>query len=502
VKPTVTLRRALDDPGLLGSILAGPSWGAWRTLLIAAMGETLNADERVVFERLTGRPQEPLQRVEEFWGCVGRRGGKTRSAATLAVFLAALCDHRDNLVVGERGRVIFIAANQRQASVAFDYACGIFDALPMLAQLVTNRTADTLSLSNGIDLEVRASSFRGLRGVTAVAVLGDEVAFWNVDDAANPDTEILNAVRPALATTGGPLICISSPHARRGEMYATHKRHFGPAGDRLILVAQGASRDFNPSLPQAVVDRAFERDAAVASAEYGGQFRADLEAFISREVVEAAVDAGVHERPPLEGVVYHGFVDPSGGASDSMTMGIAHCENRVLTLDATRERKPPFSPEAVVADFATLLNRYRISTIRGDRYAGEWPRERFAQHGITYIPADRNRSEIYTDVLPELNSKSVALLDNPRIVAQFVGLERRTSRGGKDQIDHAPGSHDDLVNSVAGALLLTKPSAFEQEIPIFGGPVFSPLPDSFAGGWENPATISRLQRGRDPWAAT
>ena len=48
----------------------------------------------------------------------------------------------------------------------------------------------------------------------------------------------------------------------------THRKHFGPDGDPLILVAQGASRTFNPSLPQPVVDRAMERDAASAHAEY------------------------------------------------------------------------------------------------------------------------------------------------------------------------------------------------------------------------------------------
>ena len=36
----------------------------------------------------------------------------------------------------------------------------------------------------------------------------------------------------------------------------------GERGDRLILVARGASRDLNPSLRQAVVDRAMERDPA------------------------------------------------------------------------------------------------------------------------------------------------------------------------------------------------------------------------------------------------
>jgi hypothetical protein len=33
-------------------------------------------------------------------------------------------------------------------------------------------------------------------------------------------------------------------------------------------------------------------------------------------------------------------------------------------------------------------------------------------------------------------------------------LERRTARSGRDSIDHAPGAHDDIANSVAGALLL------------------------------------------------
>jgi hypothetical protein len=45
MKPRVTLRQALDDPSLLGAALAGPSWHAWRSLLLAAMGESLQPDE-------------------------------------------------------------------------------------------------------------------------------------------------------------------------------------------------------------------------------------------------------------------------------------------------------------------------------------------------------------------------------------------------------------------------------------------------------------------------
>ncbi len=46
------------------------------------------------------------------------------------------------------------------------------------------------------------------------------------------------------------------------------------------------------------------------------------------------------------------------------------------------------------------------------------------------------------------------MIDVPRLHAQLAGLERRVARGGRDSIDHAPGGHDDLANSAAGALVL------------------------------------------------
>ena len=125
-----------------------------------------------------------------------------------------------------------------------------------------------MELTNGITLEVRPASFRKLRGPTYIAVIADELAFWYVDVAyANPDIEILNAVEPGLATTGGPLILASSPHARRGVLWEMFRRHHGAGGDPLILVVHGASRTLNPSLPQRVVDRALEKDRTRATAE-------------------------------------------------------------------------------------------------------------------------------------------------------------------------------------------------------------------------------------------
>lgn len=460
MKPLISMREALADPQLLGGALPGDSWAAWRVLLIASMGEALTDEERVIFTALTGRDVEPLEPVDEFHGVVGRRGGKTRAAGTLAAYAGCLCDHSEVLAPGERGSIPILAASTVQAERAFQATVGVLEYSPVLRDHIEGMTADTLRLNTRIDVQVRPANFRTIRGVTAVAAIADEVAFWMIEGTSNPDTEILNALRPALATTQGPLWVISSPYARKGELYTTWKRHYGQDGDPLILVAKGPSRAFNPLLAQKVIDRAYERDAAVASAEFGGEFRQDVEAFVDRDVVEGCVMPGVRELPPAAGTQYVAFCDPSGGSSDSFTLAIAHLDGERAVLDLVRERRPPFSPEAVVEEFAAALADYGITTVTGDRFAGEWPREQFRKRGVAYELSDKTASELFRALLPLMNSGSIDLLDQPRLVDQIVNLERRVSRTGRELISHPmhSGAHDDLANAVAGvASLVTRP---------------------------------------------
>jgi hypothetical protein len=210
----------------------------------------------------------------------------------------------------------------------------------------------------------------------------------------------------------------------------------------------------NPSVPQSFIDEQYADDPASADAEYGGQFRMDVEAFLSREAVEAVVPRGRLELMPASDVRYVGFVDPSGGSADAMTLAIAHMDRDLVVLDLVREVRPPFSPESVVSEFAGVLKSYGISRVVGDRYAGEWPRERFRVNGIEYATSEKTKSDLYQGLLPLINSGRCELLDNPRLINQLCNLERRTARGGRDSIDHPPGQHDDLCNSTAGALVL------------------------------------------------
>jgi hypothetical protein len=476
--PSVSIRKALSDPKLLGGVLAGESWRAWHVLLIASMGETLTDEEREIFTKLTGRLHEPLQRVEEATFVVGRRGGKSRAMATLAAYIAGLCKHP--LVRGERGVLLCIAPDQKQSSIVLDYASAAFEQSPILKQLIVNRTSDTLELRNGTNIEVRAASFRRLRGPTYIGCICDEASFWFSDElSANADVEIVNAVRPGLSTTGGPLIIASSPYAKRGLVWNMHKRHYGPDGDPMLLVAQAASREVNPSLPQAVVDRALDRDHAAASAEFLALFRSDISGFVDYEVVQACVGDHV-EMAPLDQHQYSAFVDPSGGSADSFAMALGHKDGERIVIDATREVRPPFSPESVIDDFAILLKTYRVSSVTGDRFAGEFPREQFRKRDIDYECSEKPKSDLFRDLLPLLNSGRVVLPKSDRLMNQLCGLERRVARSGKDSIDHAPGTHDDVANCVAGVVAaLANGSSYDSTLSWVGGPSPNDPPSIF-----------------------
>lgn len=432
-----------------------PDWAAWRAFLAALTAEPMTDDEMALYRECTGRTEPPTQPFKEAALIVGRRGGKSRILALIAVYLACFRDYAPHLAAGEVATIAILARNRNQARSIFRFVSGLLKAVEPLAEMVEDENTESITLTNRVVIEISTASFRTTRGYSFAAVLCDEIAFWSQDEtSSNPDTEILRALRPGLATIPGSILLLaSSPYAKRGELYAAFRRYFGQDGGR-VLVWKAATLTMNKRLDPQEVAREYEDDPESARAEYGAEFRDDLADFVTREVVDAVTMTGRSELPPMPGTTYTAFVDPSGGAADAMTLAIGHLgAGNVAILDAVREVRPPFDPEQTVAELAALLRRYGIDRVTGDRYGGEWPRQRFREHGISYEPSARPKSDIYIDMLPLLNARRVELLDNPRLSAQLVGLERRTARSGKDSVDHTPGGHDDLANAVAGVLV-------------------------------------------------
>jgi Phage Terminase len=175
------------------------------------------------------------------------------------------------------------------------------------------------------------------------------------------------------------------------------------------------------------------------------------------DAIESCIVAGRTILPPQPGVGHVAGCDLSGGGADDATLGIAHHRHGVAVLDCLADQgarvNKTFSPEETVKRFAEVLKSYGLSRVTGDRYAAQWPVEAFRKHGITYQPAELNRSQIYAAFEPLLNSGRVELLDHPKLLQQFIGLVRKG-----EKIDHSSGEHDDHSNAAALACVLAAAS--------------------------------------------
>ena len=458
-RPPFSVLDAMADRQLFGrtfksSLLRGDTWASWKVFLRALFGLDLDGDALATFQKHTGRDVAPGEQFREAFVIAGRRSGKSIIAALIGTYLAAFRDYSEFLAPGETAVLPIIAPDRRQCRIILGYIAGFFESSPMLRSKVEARLKEAIQLKNRVRIEVHTASFRSVRGYTAIGGILDEVAFLSAENSANPASELLAALGPAMSTIPNALLLgISSPYARRGVLWDAFREHFGKS-DSAVLVWKGDTRSMNPNVSRLVIEAALLRDRAAASAEYLAEFRSDIESFIDAEVIEARTVPGRLELAYHSAHQYMAFADPSGGRSDSFTLAVAHVENDRAVLDCLREAKAPFSPESVTAEFAVTLKSYHVSTVEGDKYAGEWPREAFQKNGISYRVAEHSKSEMYLELLPALMSAQVELLDNQRLATQLVSLERRTARAGRDSVDHPPNSHDDLANVAAGALSL------------------------------------------------
>ena len=499
----MTIVEALNDRRLFGAEFPAATWRPWSTFLRATYGLELDAEGLALYWQCTGRQDARTAQAREAWVIVGRRGGKSRIAALIAVYLACFRDYQAVLARGEIGTLPIVAADRRQARTVMGYVTGLLDGVPMLRRLVVKRTAESVELSTGCRIEIHTASWRALRGYTVVGAVLDEVSVWRSEDSANPDHEIVSALRPAMATVPNALlVAISSPYARRGVLWDAYRQHYGKDGDPVLVWKAGTST-MNPVVPPHTIATAYDEDPIAAAAEYCAEFRTDVEGLVSREVVEAATVPGRAGLPPVAATHYLAFTDPSGGAQDAFALAISHTEVRgdaiVAVLDYLTERRPPFSPDQVVGEYAKALKSYGVTTVQADKYAGAWVVEAFAKYGVHCEQSASPKSDIYRELVPLLHSGRAELLDDLRLKAQLLGLERRTARGGKDSIDHAPGAHDDLANAVAGSIVLAACLGAYSAPPMASGlarePYQSPLGHEGLGASLTPINWNRVRRG-------
>jgi len=403
--------------------------------------------------KLTGLEREPGARVDELWMALGRRSGKGRGASSLCCWYGFAMNYPE-LAPGERAEISCTAVTQFQAQRIMQYCIGLIQNAPTMSAMVERLSPSEIETSTGALILTEANSWRTGRGGSSPLCCVDESFAMRGQDSALSDEELLIAKRPSLATMGGMLACFASPLGKSGVGYETTMSH-GDNHDSAILVVRQPTAMMNNS-PQVakMIAKAHERDPLSANSEWGNaetiEFRPDLASYVDRDIAAAAVMRNVYELPYNSDNEYAAFADSAGGTGgDSYTLAITFNDNGIITLAKLVEVRPIFQPAAVTAMLAEVCKSYHVSTVMSDKYAGGFPR-------ITWEPSERSKSEIYYEFLPLLNSGKVRLLDDKRLFHQLISLEMRSGRGtGRPSIDHPPQQHDDCINSVAGAALLS-----------------------------------------------
>lgn len=463
---TLTIIDAIEDDELFRPFFgddedALKSWRRWMVFLRAVWGLPIKSEfGRKLVKECTGRDAAKLN--PKGFGTVlclcGRRSGKSRIAGVIAGYLGALAGLESKLDAGERGMIAVVSPSRLQGRIVRNYIRAIYDSPMLNAEVIKERSEDAFQLKNGNRIEILASDYRSVRGYTLLGVVVDEIAFMGLAESSKirTDYQIVRSLEPALATTGGKLIAISSPYGKTGWAYDTFKRHFGNDRSRDVLVWNAPSRLMNPTLPQSVIDRALAEDLAAAKSEYLAEFRDDICAFVSLELLQNLVIKGRHENIRMPGNQYMAFVDLSGGRNDASALCIAHRDGKnKVVIDVLDWHPSPNNPFAVVGVMAERLKEWGIGRVTGDNFSADFASQAFKDKGVSYSPCDKNKSALYAELLPVLSSGNIELLDNERMVKQLASLERRTRAGGKDVIDHPQKAHDDLANAVAGVCYIT-----------------------------------------------
>ena len=483
--PVLTLEDFIADRhlgGMLPQYHDVKPWWNWTVWSKARDGVPLTPEEVASFTTHSGRGTyaPPTGGWAQAVVVTGRQSGKTATAGVLGAIAA--------VTQAQSGEYVILLAQDQRAALRtlLRAACEPFDKIPLFAAHVRARRADSLELDNGVTLAAYPCRPQSVRGLRAALVVLDELAFYRTSENVPVDREMLTAVKPCLATTGGKLIILSSPYAQTGVLYEMHRRAWG-TDNPYTLVWQASAPEMNPTLPADYLARMAQDDPEAYRSEVLGEFRQGLSALLDPDAIAACVAEGVRERPFNPAVVCRAAGDAaSGTGKDAFTVGIAGKVGDKALLFVLRAWKPPFNPSGVIAEIAGLLKAYGLREIVMDRYAGGFPVEQFASHGITVKPSERDRSAIYLDMVPLVNSGRVVLLDQPDLLRELRGLERRRGVSGRDKVDHRVGSHDDRANSAALALTLVGLHAPRgmQVVNIFTGRMISGT-DADGCVWQN-----------------
>lgn len=419
-----------------------------RVILKSIYGLPLNESELAVYYAGTGRDRYDATEQRETTIIAGRRSGKTsKIAAPIAVYEAF---RAHGLPQGEEAYVVLIAPQIKQAKIAFRSIRRYLHKSRIMSTRIVRETQNEITLDNGVTIACFPASFIAIRGVTIIAAICDEMAFWpHEPTAANPEQEILDSVQPGMANiVNSKLIKISTPFGKRGILYAEFQRR----RELEYLVWQISTSEMNPSISAAEHERYRKQDAQKYDREFMAMFSEDLSAWIAPEMLDRCVVRGRNELPPARNVFYVAALDPAF-LHDDFALCISHAlPNEGIAVDflkrwrGTKERPVQF--DEISLEIKLHLDRYGIVKVVGDQHCFEIIRQQLLKLDIEYVQCrfgSYTRAEIFGNLKQLVIQRKIELLDHPELLEQLVSLEEVMLDGGRVDIQALGRMRDDLA---------------------------------------------------------
>lgn len=414
----------------------------------------------------------------------GRRGGKSTTLCRVAVAETLYGEHE--ITPGDVGVFAIVSVTRSEAAERLKTIAAILDAVGASYEKDATRIRIT-----GQPLEFRtyAASFRTAVGFTCIGMVADELARWRDNETgANPATEVLRSLRPAMATQKAAReFLISSP-------WSTLDAHYEAmaAGDTdQQLTATATTWQANPTLSESLC-RLLEPDEATFRREYAAEpMSASAASFFDQSAILAAADEWL-TLPRIAGAGE--FVTAGadfGFRRDSSALAVIHRVGDKFILGDSLELSPgadgPLRPSQTVSEFARVCRSHGISSLIADGHYAESITEHLAEYKLGFTLAPRDVPATYVRFRTLLHGGQVKLPKNKQLLRDLSEVQSAPTAGGRVRIilpRRAGGGHSDLVSAL---VLACWPKA--------GKPAVLPATSSPAG-WtdEEMAEVAALER--------
>jgi hypothetical protein len=388
----------VSDPQLLG-LSTTP---AQRVVLKTRTGEPLVGEERDLWPVMTGLGLEHYHSRKSITLVAGARSGKgSRICAPLALHESIFGEWQAKLTKGERGVCAVFAQGQREAGTLYSYVKGQLAESPLLrSQLADDPLKTELVLTNGARILTYPCTARSARGSSIFAGILDEAAWYRVEGGQDADAEVRTSVRRGMLGFDNPLmVTASTPFAKAGIVWDDFRQLFGVYHPDAVCF-HGPTTLFNSTITAERLEVERRLDPSRFAREYLAEFSEDVDTFLPRAWIDAAIAEGVHERTPVEGRRSFAAIDPSGAGADAFSLvlvtveGVGDERRVVQTVSRAWQssRSSTVDLAGVVQQAAEILRAHGCREAVSDSFAAGWVSQAFAKAGIKLIKPEGDRT--------------------------------------------------------------------------------------------------------------